>query len=100
MGSGCSTWLWSCAVAPRWCCSRSPCWRCAYEGSDSVAERWLSSAHPCAILLGGGTASWSHEGSHEVQVREPIDVLEQYDEDAEIRVAFQPSWPLRGKVAN
>jgi hypothetical protein len=35
-----------------------------------------------------------------VQVREPIDVLEQYDEDAEIRVAFQPSWPLRGKVAN
>jgi hypothetical protein len=35
-----------------------------------------------------------------VQVRELIDVLEQYDEDAEIRVAFQPSWPLRGKVAN
>jgi hypothetical protein len=33
-------------------------------------------------------------------VAELIQLLEQYDEDAEIRVAFQPSWPLRARVQN
>lgn len=33
-------------------------------------------------------------------VRELIRDLEQYDEDVEVRVAFQPEWPLRAKVRN
>ena len=35
-----------------------------------------------------------------MEVRELIELLEQYDEDAEVRVALQPSWPLRASVQN
>lgn len=33
-------------------------------------------------------------------VEELIEQLEQYDRDAEIRVALQPEYPLRGEIQN
>lgn len=33
-----------------------------------------------------------------ITVRDLIDLLEQYDDDLEVRVAYQPNWPLRGTV--
>jgi hypothetical protein len=35
-----------------------------------------------------------------ITVSDLIRNLEQYDEDAEVRVAFQPGWPLRATVCN
>jgi hypothetical protein len=33
-------------------------------------------------------------------VRELIDLLGDFDEDADVRIAYQPSWPLAAEVAN
>lgn len=35
-----------------------------------------------------------------MNVRELRELLEQYDDDAEVRVAFQPHYPLRAVVQN
>lgn len=33
-------------------------------------------------------------------VGELIQILEDYDEDLKVRVAFQPGWPLRARIEN